>query len=189
MKVKEAGDELHCELQLQSVVKRLDPRTVRIRFLKSELREPARKAALGEEQAREFRATLEDLAESLLAEKLESWKHKPEMLRNLQSTSEFAGPLSSFVPYRKPIVQQIEVDEISGYGAFVLSEQLDHFQRDPQMRYELYVMKVGQQAPRRLHEAHGYVMREGDPQITIMDLNEDFVRLSLRDGEEQTVRL
>lgn len=108
---------------------------------------------------------IENVKKRILAEAERMYSFKPEMRSATSRTGN--------KPYEKPEIIETVIDEVEGYGAFVLKEQIDHDTRHPQMRYALYfVDKSGNE--REIFEKHDYVddggggsiYAENDPSIT-----------------------
>lgn len=144
--------------------------------------ETAEAPALSSAEQLAFRSQVEGAIESLLKAKEERWIGQPEMLRYCEIPTQLMPGESIYVQYQKPALQQKLVLESSGLAAFVLVEQIDHRLSDPQLRYELYSLKSGQQKSALLFEDHSYDRAEGSAMISIVDLNGQKVKARTREG-------
>lgn len=124
---------------------------------------------------------------SVLQEAEKMYSFKPEM-RSAESRS---GNKS----YEKPEITESVVDEIKGYGAFVLKEQIDHDTRFPQMRYTLYFIdKSGNK--KMIFEKHDYIDDGGggsiyvknDPSITEVQILDEKIKFKV-EGEIHEVSI
>lgn len=138
---------------------------------------------LPEEQLEQFRQQIESERERMLALLEESYEHKPEMYEDYPDGAVLPMGTSLYRPYRRPVVRQAMV-QATGVAAFVCEEQIDHRHEDPQMRYELYVIKHGDEKARRIIEDHAYEKREsGTAFISVITLNPDVVVVNTSDGK------
>lgn len=112
--------------------------------------------------------------ERILSDLNEFWKRKPQMLCRF-------GSSTGYTAYRRPSIKQKEVCAESGVAAFVIEEQIDHRGSDPQIRYDLFVLKCGVEKAERLAYDHGYE-REGGAFLSIVSLNAKEVVISSKYG-------
>ena len=130
---------------------------------------------------------LTDVQKGELDEADNIYSFKPEM----RSAKSRTGNKS----YEKPEITESIVDEIKGYGVFVLKEQIDHDTRFPQMRYTLYFIdKSGNK--KTIFEKHDYIDDGGggsiyiknDPSITEVQIVDKKIKFKVG-GEAHEVSI
>lgn len=130
---------------------------------------------------------LRDVQKQNMEEAEKMYSFKPEMRSAKSRTGN--------KPYEKPEITESVVDEIKGYGAFVLKEQIDHDTLFPQMRYTLYfVDKSGNK--KAILEKHDYIDDGGgrsiyvknDPSITEIQILDKKIKFKV-EGETHEVSI
>jgi len=106
---------------------------------------------LSKEEQLAFGIQVEKTMEEIDQELQRSRELKPQMV------SEFGD----YTSYRMAWVKEKMIKPNIGRAAFVTEEQIDHRGTDPQMRYEVYMMKHGDEQPKRLTEDHSYEKGKG----------------------------
>ena len=146
-------------------------------------------AELSEGEQAEFKEFVETEIKEIIAQKMKLWELKPEMLNpigrdmNAPMNLSFAVP---YVRYEQPELKKKVIDEKHGFAVFIVKEQIDHRGSDAQMRFELYVVRNGQEAE-LADEDHAYLHREGDPSITGLRIMGNKALYSTRKGKKEII--
>jgi len=131
-------------------------------------------------------------AESEMARVLEGleklWECKPQMLADYPAGMTMPMGTPSYVAYRRPSIKEKSVRSDLGVAVFITQEQIDHRGSDPQFRYELHLLKHGQETAHVLFEDHSYEKREGSAVIALVNLNPAEIEINTRHGK-QVVKL
>jgi hypothetical protein len=138
-------------------------------------------AVLSKKQQKAFSAKFNQAKEEVLADLERLYKCKPQMLANYAGVHSIPFGSPAYVAYQVPRIKQEEVRPEFGIGAFVSIEQIDHHGKDPQLRYELYV--VDKSSSRVLLEDHSYEKEEGSALIAIIDLSRNEIVVNTRGGK------
>lgn len=130
----------------------------------------------------DFEKAVGRIIQQLMADLMERWERRPMMVADY-GDREMPPGTPTYVPYRQPEVVQTVVEARLGLAAFVTAEQIDHLVDDPQMRYAVWLVKVGEET-RMIFEDHAYQRRERrSATVTIVELQEDSVVLSTDEGQ------
>lgn len=136
---------------------------------------PAETDGLSADQSKKFKAAVNAEVERIKAELLRLWEFKPKMMAS------YPGSGTGYVKYRTPLVKTPEFN--GPVAAFVTIEQIDHDCSDPQMRYELRVMRFGEEHSEVYFEDHAYEKREGrSAGIAIVTIGKNTITVSTDDG-------
>jgi len=177
-------------IQVELINKEYRNRSVTFKF--NRVKEVAPVKTLTDEEQKEFSARVKSEVEKVMAEKIRLWELKPQMLfgnrlPNGMSIS-VPIPMSSSTPYRQPSVKDSVAHIELGVAAFVVEEQIDHRGSDPQMRYELYVYKHGDETAKIVDEDHGYE-KDGGAMLNLISLAQNSVTFSTSRGGVKTVAI
>lgn len=117
----------------------------------------------------EFTLIVEAAIDEQMARLRQLWRAKPK-IRN----------------YREPYVEQELIRVNLGIAAFVTSEQIDERGLDnPQMRYELFLVRHGHNETLRIHEDHAYAREQVECYIRIISLEPGEIIISNRGGTKK----
>jgi hypothetical protein len=127
---------------------------------------------LSEEDQKKFARTFDAEIQRIFTDLEERWTWKNPMLTSNGQEN-----------YEHPSIKQRVLDIEHGVGAFVTKEQIDHRTGgNRQTRFELLIMKVGDEKSKRMWEDHGYEKTEGARAISITSLNPDQIQVATHDG-------
>lgn len=129
---------------------------------------------ISKEKQAEFARRFEAEIQRVLGGLEEMWTRKDSMLTN-------HGPQK----YRRPSIKQRVLNTPNGIGAFVTEEQIDHRTGgDPQVRFELFLMKAGDTEAKCVLEDHSYEKSDGIRVISILGLTSNQLTASTHDGSK-----
>ena len=172
-KVDVAKKENMVSIEIELINNKYGNRSTTFSFKQKKLAEVPRLSV--DDQAK-FQAQVEKEIELVMSELNRLWECKPEMLSRVMPTS------SGYTSYRQPSIKQTDFRLEIGVAVFVTEEQIDHRASDPQIRYELFVVKFGEEKVRRVTEDHGYES-EGGAFLAVLDLNSEQVVVNTKSGK------
>jgi len=130
-----------------------------------------------------FAANVEKEIARVLEELERLWGYKPQMAASYPAGMSMPMGTPSYVSYQQPMVKERKIRADIGMAAFVTVEQIDHRGSDPQIRFELHVMKFGEEKSRSLCEDHGYGS-EGGAFLVIQDINQEAITVNSKAGKQ-----
>jgi len=147
-------------------------------------KEKTSSVTLSEQEQSAFAEKVKEEMTSVLKEKERLWAMKPQMRPDYPAGMTLPmGLPSSYVPYRRPSIKERLILASLGIAAFVVEEQIDHRVDDPQIRYELYVVKHGQGKAENVYEDHSYEKGQGNAVIALVQLKPDKALINTRNGK------
>lgn len=129
------------------------------------------------DQQAQFEGFVEDEQDRIMAEKIQHWEGNPKYLSSEQYDA------GSYVDYQRPRILESDVKSRNGVAAFIVREQIDARGFDPQLRYELYVVKPGEPA-KVVFEDHSYA-REGDASLIGLRITGKKVKFNTENGPKE----
>lgn len=111
--------------------------------------------------------------ERILAEKTALWEKTSTMFTERGEAR-----------YFQPRIKDVKGLKAFGINAFVIESQIDHSGTDRQMRFELFVIRHGDDSATLRAESHGYDKREGGAFLTVIDMTTTEVVISTNRGKE-----
>ena len=178
VKISEKDKKVIVEVEL--VNEEYSNRTVTYTF---DLPKQATVRTLPAEEQATFTAEVEKEIARIMAELNQLWEYKPQMPASYPTGMAMPMGTPGYVPYRQPSIKQKEIRPEIGVAAFVIEEQIDHRGSDPQIRYNLYVMTVGNEKAEFVAEDHGYG-REGGAFLTIIEIGPERIVINTRSGKK-----
>lgn len=159
-----------------------NPRPIEFRFSKAS--QTVIIPDLSEEEQGQFEAFFKGEMDRVMREKLRLREFTPKRAYISPHLPVWHDP-TGLIPYEQPSIVSEAMDKRAGLGAFITREQIDHDVSDPQLRYELYVAKYGQEEAQRMIEDHAYLFREGDPSIMGLEITGSKVAFTTRTGRKE----
>lgn len=140
---------------------------------------------LSQEDLESFKEKVEKERTRVLAELERLWEYKPEMPADYGGMTMPRGT-PTYVNYQRPSVGSATVLP-TGVASFISEEQIDHRTHVRQMRYELYIMKYGDDKAQVVAEDHAYEYERG-AFVSVVTLSPEEVVVNTSRGE-RTVNL
>ncbi|MFA6198141.1 MAG: hypothetical protein WC734_03240 [Patescibacteria group bacterium] len=174
--VIETGGKIEITVELKN---RTGSRTTTFIF---EKKEALPVSTLSTKKQAAFLAVVQSEQQRIMAELERMWGFKPQMIASTP------GSTSGYRSYQRPNMKQSEVRAELGVAAFITEEQIDHHPGgDPQIRFEMYVLTVGDTKAVCKAEDHGYG-RDGGAFLAILEVTADQVVINTKSGK-QTISL
>jgi len=133
---------------------------------------------LSEDEQEQFNNSVYTEIDRIMADLNRLWGLKPKMMVSVP------GCYGGYTNYDSPKVKQQDIQKTFGVAAFVTVEQIDHDGRDPQYRYEVFIVNHKDQKAVRVYEDHSYENREGSALVAIVTLNPEEIVLNTRKGKK-----
>lgn len=157
-------------------------------FFSFEIKKEKSQKQLSPVEQLEFEKLLKNEIARIMTTLHELWECKPQMLMDYSGWGMIPSGSPAYTNYKEPSIKYEIINKELGVSAFITEEQIDNQGKDPQYRYELFVLKHGDQEVKRIFEDHAYEKREGSALIALVDLTPNKVTINTRDGKK-TIKL